>query len=62
MFAVRFIPDRHGLGAIRGKELERAKLGVGLMGKSVANADGEFFRGSTFQESWGGGGAKKYEG
>jgi hypothetical protein len=43
MFAIRLVPDGHDLRPVAGDELTGAKLRRGLMGKAVADTDGEFF-------------------
>ena len=45
VLAIGFIPDRDDLDAIGEEELAGAELRLGLMGETVADAEGEFFEG-----------------
>ena len=50
VFAVRFVPDRNHVRAVRGDLLAGAELRLRLMRKAVADADGEFFESEHFCE------------
>ena len=58
VLAVGFVPDGHDGDALRGGELKGVELGLGLVGETVAHADGEFFEcqhegGECGQGDWG---------
>ncbi len=54
VFPIRLIPNRHHLDSVRRDLFTRAQLGFGLMGKAVADAEGEFFESEHVREIGGG--------